>query len=116
MAKQIHKATTKEHVHALSDDWNDDTAFCLSLARVFPSMRTKPTPFSHTNSWIIHIKIVIAKLTWIKTKYQQSMVATLRWTKHSKSAEESKLIPYHKHSEIMIIEQSVIDQNLISIQ
>jgi hypothetical protein len=54
--KQIHKAKATEHVHALFDDWNDNTAFCLSLARVFPSMRTKPTPFSCTDSWIIQHK------------------------------------------------------------
>jgi len=32
------------------DDRNETTADCLSLARVFPSIRTKFIPFSHINS------------------------------------------------------------------
>lgn len=41
----------KGKIQASVDDLKDRTADCLSLASVLPSMRTKPIPFSHMNSW-----------------------------------------------------------------
>ena len=38
-----------EEIWTLVDEWNDNTACCLSLPRVLPSMRTKPIPFPQMN-------------------------------------------------------------------
>jgi len=44
------------------DDRNEVTADCLSLGSVCPSIRTKPTPFSHINSWMVQKTIFIVEI------------------------------------------------------